>query len=179
MLKKTFSLIIVLITTSCFNKKIEEIKYFNFDELNTTQSSQVNSKYLEGINFLDLEVHLLKNNFQKETVKELSDSLISKKYIFSEPESTYEIIVSGDQKIKKIEFYSKSNINPLKMANIFFKNASKIPIPQVDTLRVRKWTEKNITSINKDLSKATILSNVYYNLKQISQNEFKLTIKKY
>ena len=65
------------------------------------------------------------------------------------------------------------------MANIFFKNASKIPIPQVDTLRVRKWTEKNITSINKDLSKATILSNVYYNLKQISQNEFKLTIKKY
>ena len=179
MQKKLLLFLVFHLLISCFNNKIEEIKDFNFNNLKTIQSSQVNSKYIEGINSKDLESYLLKNNFQIEPVPESSSDILSKKFYFSESEASYGILITGDPRIEKIEFFSKSKKNSLQKAKIFFKNVSKIPIPQVDTSRTRKWTENNMNSINTDLSKATILSNVYYKIEQTNSEEFKLTIKKY
>ena len=182
MLKKGFFLVLIFfITISCFNNKIKEIKDFSFEKLKTTQtSSQVNSNYLEGVSPIDLEVFLLEKNFQKINNQENSDKDISlKQFIFSETEANYKIVINGNEKIKKIEFYSKSETNPLGSAKVFFTKASKIPIPQIDTLRIKKWTEHNINLITEKFSKATILANIHYIIEQLSSSEYRLTIKKY
>jgi len=182
MFKKGLYLILsFLITISCFKNKIKEIKDFSFEKLKTNQiSSQVNSNYLEGINPIDLEVFLLENNFQKKNNQENPNKdLYPKQFVFSETKANYKIVINGNEKIKKIEFYSNSETNPLNSAKLFFKKASKIPIPQIDTLRMKKWTENAINLITKNFSRATVLSNVYYIIEQLSVSEYKLTIKKY
>jgi len=181
MLKKGLYLILIfLITISCFKNKIKEIKDFSFEKLKTNQtSSQVNSNYLEGINPIDLEVFLLENNFQNNSQENPNKDIYPKQFIFSETKASYKIVINGNKKIKRIEFYSNSETNPLSKAKIFFKKASKIPIPQIDTLRIKKWTENNINLITENFSKATILANVHYIIEQLSASEYKLTIKKY
>ena len=82
MQKKLLLFLVFHLLISCFNNKIEEIKDFNFNNLKTIQSSQVNSKYIEGINSKDLESYLLKNNFQTEPVPESSSDILSKNFFF-------------------------------------------------------------------------------------------------
>jgi len=178
MIRKGLILTLLFITTSCFNNKIKEIKDLSFEKLKVTKNvSQVNSNFLEGIIPKDLEDFLLKNNFI--TNKENITNDEPHEFIFKESEAIYSVIIDGNEKLKKIEFYSFSKTNSLDKAIIFFKQASKIPIPQVDTLRMKKWTESNMSLVNENLSRATILSNIHYIIEQINSNEFKLTIKKY
>ena len=177
MIKKLLSLSLVFIATSCFNNKIKEIKDLNFDELKIDKNiSQVNSNFLEGINPQDFEEFLIKKNFKKKK-KESSGSI--KEYDFTELEDKYRIVIDANEKVKKIEFFSYSEINSLEKATLFFNIASKISFPQIDTVRIKKWTESNMSSISKKSSRATILSNIHYIIEQINIGEFKLTIKKY
>ena len=172
MIRKGLVLALLLLISSCFNNNIKEIKDLSFEKLIVNKNvSQVNSSFLEGISPKDFKEFLSNNNFA--TSNDLSE------FIFRETEAVYKVIIYGKEKIEKIEFYSFSKVSPLKKAQIFFNQASKIPIPQVDTLRIKKWTETNMRLINDSYSRATILSNIHYTIEQTNSNEFKLTIKKY
>tara|TARA_B100000902_G_scaffold329707_1_gene326327 strand:- start:113 stop:634 length:522 start_codon:yes stop_codon:yes gene_type:complete len=171
MSKKIFSLTLIFISFSCFNNKLKEIKNFNFENLNTNPNvSQVNSKFIEGISSKDFKAFLIKNNFKEIETKE---------FIFKEDDAYYKINVIGNGKIREIEFYTSSKNNLLEKASLFFKKAAKMPIPQVDTLRIKNWTETNLNVVNERLSQATILSNIHFLLEQISFDEYKYSIKKY
>ena len=179
MIKKKLTLCILIICSSCFNNKIKEIKDLSFEKLKINKNaSQVNSKYIEGIEPKEFENFLLNNNFKKISDKKNETNLFNE-YIFNEPDANYKIIVDGEDKLNKIEFFSSSKTNSLEKANLFFNKAAKIPIPQVDTIRTKSWTQTNINLVNENFSKATILSNIHFILEQINSNEFKLTIKKY
>tara|TARA_B100000780_G_scaffold125495_1_gene88012 strand:+ start:52 stop:576 length:525 start_codon:yes stop_codon:yes gene_type:complete len=172
MIRKVLVLNLLLLISSCFSNKIKEIKDFSFEKLIVNENiSQVNSSFLEGIDPKDFKEFLLKNNF--------TNSNDLNEFIFNETEANFRVIIDSKEKIQKIEFYSYSEVSPLKKAQTFFKQASKIPIPQVDTLRIKKWTEANMKLINEKFSRATILSNIHYIIEQIDPNEFRLTIKKY
>jgi hypothetical protein len=171
MLKKFFSLTLIFISFSCFNNKSKQIKNFNFENLNTNPNvSQVNSKFIEGVSSKDFKTFLMKNNFKEVKTKE---------FIFEEDDAYYKIKVIGNEKIREIEFYTSSKNNLLEKASLFFKKAAKIPIPQVDTLRIKNWTETNLNVVNEKLSQATILSNIHFLIEQISFDEYKYSIKKY
>ena len=171
MSKKIFSLTLIFISFSSFNNKLKEIKNFNFENLNTNPNvSQVNSKFIEGISSKDLKAFLIKNNFKEIETKE---------FIFEEDDAYYKINVIGNGKIREIEFYTSSKNNLLEKASLFFKKAAKIPIPHVDTLRIKNWTETNLNVVNERLSQATILSNIHFLIEQISFDEYKYSIKKY
>ncbi len=171
MLKKFFSLTLIFISFSCFNNKSKQIKNFNFENLNTNPNvSQVNSKFIEGVSSKDFKTFLMKNNFKEVKTKE---------FIFEEDDAYYKIKVIGNKKIREIEFYTSSKNNLLEKASLFFKKAAKIPIPQVDTLRIKNWTETNLNVVNEKLSQATILSNIHFLIEQISFDEYKYSIKKY
>ena len=171
MSKKIFSLTLIFISFSCFNNKSKQIKNFNFENLNTNPNvSQVNSKFIEGVSSKDFKTFLMKNNFKEVKTKE---------FIFEEDDAYYKIKVIGNEKIREIEFYTSSKNNLLEKASLFFKKAAKIPIPQVDTLRIKNWTETNLNVVNERLSQATILSNIHFLLEQISFDEYKYSIKKY
>ena len=171
MLKKIFSLTLIFISFSCFNNKLKQIKNFNFENLNTNPNvSQVNSKFIEGVSSKDFKTFLMKNNFKEVKTKE---------FIFEEDDACYKIKVIGNEKIREIEFYTSSKNNLLEKASLFFKKAAKIPIPQVDTLRIKNWTETNLNVVNEKLSQATILSNIHFLIEQISFDEYKYSIKKY
>lgn len=170
--KRRQFLCLLFLLASCFNTKIKEIKNLSFDELIINKdASQVNSKFLEGITPNDFGDLLLKNNFiNKDNQNE---------FIFSEKNAAYKVIIEGNEKLKKIEFYSYSRVNSLEKANVFFIKAAKLPIPQTDTLKIKNWTEVNMKIINEKFSRATVLSNIHYIIEQISSTEFRLTIKKY
>ena len=171
MSKKIFSLTLIFISFSCFNNKSKQIKNFNFENLNTNPNvSQVNSKFIEGVSSKDFKTFLMKNNFKEVKTKE---------FIFEEDDAYYKIKVIGNEKIREIEFYTSSKNNLLEKASLFFKKAAKIPIPQVDTLRIKNWTETNLNVVNEKLSQATILSNIHFLIEQISFDEYKYSIKKY
>ena len=99
-----------------------------------------------------------------------------KEFIFEEDDAYYKIKVIGNEKIREIEFYTSSKNNLLEKASLFFKKAAKIPIPQVDTLRIKNWTETNLNVVNEKLSQATILSNIHFLIEQISFDEYKYSI---
>ena len=142
MSKKFFSLTLIFISFSCFNNKSKQIKNFNFENLNTNPNvSQVNSKFIEGVSSKDFKTFLMKNNFKEVKTKE---------FIFEEDDAYYKIKVIGNEKIREIEFYTSSKNNLLEKASLFFKKAAKIPIPQVDTLRIKNWTETNLNVVNEN-----------------------------